>query len=82
MRTAGVTAFRYRSARDAERGVNVGVFDPAAFGRRAPRDLAPWRSVATRAQVEFVKRDYFGRETHTFAREDFLVGGKLPSPAV
>lgn len=82
MRAANVGAFCYGSARDAQTGINVGVFDPAVFGRRAPRNLQPWHSVATRAAVEIVKRDYFGREAHRFAREQFLVEGRLPAPAL
>ena len=82
MRATGVEAFRYRSARDSARGVNVGVFVPAAFGRRLPRAFETWRSAASRAQVEFVRRDFFDRATHVFQREEFLVGDRLPSPAL
>jgi hypothetical protein len=81
MREAGVEAFRYASARDAAGAVNVGVFAPAAFAARRPRRLDAWHSVATRAVVEFSKRDYFSREVHRFPREQFLVRGSLPSPA-
>lgn len=82
MRAAGVELFRYPSARDPRDGVNVGAFTPDVFGRSKPRDLETWQCIATREVVELAKRDYFGREVYTFARETFLVGGELPAPAV
>jgi hypothetical protein len=82
MRTAGVELFRYPSARDPERGANIAALTPAVFGKAKPRDLETWHCTATRAAVELAKRDYFGRETHAFQRESFVVGGKLPAPAV
>ena len=81
MRQAGVELFRYPSARDPARGVNVAAFTPAVFGRSKPRD-EPWYCTATRDAVEIAKRDYFGRMVHTFARSQFLVGGLLPAPAL
>ena len=82
MRNAGVEAFLFFSARDALDGINVGVFSPAAFGRRAPRDLETWHCSATRDLVDIVKRDYFARDSFSFPRQQFVVGGALPSPAV
>jgi hypothetical protein len=82
MRAAGVQAFRYTSARDVGRGANVGVFDPAAFGRTRPKTPYTWHCTATRARVEMVKLDYFRREAFAFAREEFLVAGRLPAPAL
>ena len=49
-------------------------------GSRA--NLETWNCTATRESVELVKRDYFGRAVHTFARATFLVDGTLPAPAV
>jgi len=83
MREAGVQAFRYRSARDLEGGTNVGVIDPAAFGRRAaPKDFGAWYCSASRQAVELKRLNYFDREVYTFPRSDFLVNGVLPMPAV
>lgn len=82
MREAGVELFRYPSARDPVRGVNVGVFTPAVFGRSKPRDFQTWHCTATRADVELAKRDYFGRDVLAFSREIFLVDGRLPAPAL
>ncbi|MGH7470982.1 MAG: RES family NAD+ phosphorylase [Longimicrobiales bacterium] len=82
MREAGVEAFRYVSARAVLGGVNVGVIKAGAFARSQPERLETWHCVATRQGVEFLRRDYFQRATHTFPRLDFLVSGLLPSPAV
>jgi hypothetical protein len=81
MREAGVELFRYPSARDPGGGVNVGAFVPSVFGKAKPRDFEPWHCTATKAVVEVVKRDYFGRSVLLFPREVFLVEGALPSPA-
>jgi hypothetical protein len=82
MRAANVAAFRYWSARDEQAGINVGVLGAAAFGRRAPKSLENWHCVATRAVVEFVRRDYFARAAFSFPRTQFLVAGSLPAPAI
>lgn len=82
MRRAGVHAFRYHSARDVTGGINVGLFAPGAFAARRPRGLQTWRCVATRMAVECSRRDYFERGAYRFAREEFLVRGTLPQPAV
>lgn len=82
MREAGVEAFRYVSARDAEGRANIGLFTPRAFAARRPRGLQTWHSIATHASVEFTKLDYFARESHRFGREVFLVRGVLPHPAM
>ncbi len=82
MRADSVELFRYPSARDARGGANVGAFTPTVFGTAKPRGLETWHCTATRRRVELASRDYFARETFVFPREEFLVGGVLPSPAV
>jgi hypothetical protein len=82
MREAGVEALRYESARDVEGGLNVGVFTPKAFVSRKPRSFQTWRCVAQRDLVEVSKRDYSKRTLHRFPREEFLVRGSLPHPAI
>ena len=81
MRAAGVELFRYPSAREPG-GVNVGIFTPSVFGGAKPRGFETWHCTATRERVELTKRDYFGRESFAFARDQFVVGGGLPAPAV
>jgi len=82
MRDAGVEAFRYESARDVDGGVNVGVLAAKAFAGRKPRNLQTWRCAARRELVELSKRDYGKRAVHRFLREEFLVRGSLPHPAI
>ena len=81
-RGARVQLFRYFSARAPGGGVNVGVLDPAAFGRARPYGFEAWHSIASRERVELRKRDYFERRSITFARDSFLVAGRLPAPAL
>ncbi len=81
MRAAGVELIRYPSARDAD-GVNVAAFTPTVFGAAKPRELETWQCTATRLRVELATRDYFRRESFTFPRENFLIDGVLPAPAV
>jgi hypothetical protein len=81
MREAGVEAVRYRSARDPDGGCNIGVFDAGAFGSARPRRLESWHCTTSPDTVEVVRRDYFGRASYSFARDAFVVDGRLPSPA-
>lgn len=82
MRAAGVEAFRYVSARDSEGGQNLALFSPRAFAKRRPETPESWMCSATRARVEFQRKDYFDRTAWAFERRSFLVGGRLPQPAV
>lgn len=81
MRESGVEAFRYRSARDPEDGVNVALFTPRAFAANRPETPETWACTASRDLVEFRRKDFFVRAAVSFAREVFLVGGELPAPA-
>lgn len=82
MRVAGVELFRYPSARDALGGNNVGVLAPVAFGVAKPRSLETWHCAATASRVEVTRRDYFASGTFAYVREEFLVDGLLPAPAL
>lgn len=82
MRESSVEAFRYPSARDRQGGVNVGLFTPVAFGAARPRDFEAWHCTTTRRRIECVRYDFFDTAVFTFPREDFLVDGRLPAPAV
>lgn len=81
MRDADVAAFLYSSARDPERGTNVGLFRPV-FSRRRPTVPQSWICTASRARVELRKKDVFRPARLAFARELFEVDGVLPTPAV
>jgi hypothetical protein len=80
MRAAGVELIRYPSARDARGGVNVAAFTPKAFGRSKPRDAETWHCLATRHVVELSR--HHSRDAFSFPRAQFLVGGRVPSPAL
>jgi hypothetical protein len=82
MRSARVEAFRYPSARDREGGINVGVFSPSVFGNSKPASLQTWHCSASRSGIDITQADYFKRATFAFDREQFLVNGLLPTPAL
>ena len=82
MRSAGVEAFRYPSARDAENGINVGAFVPRVFGSARPKSFETWHCAASRERVDITQGDYFKRDRFTFPRAQFLVQGSLPAPAI
>ncbi|MGV3711328.1 MAG: RES family NAD+ phosphorylase [Gemmatimonas sp.] len=82
MRGDGVELCRYVSARARDRGINVALFSPSVFGKAKPRGFETWQLVSTPDVVELSKRDYFARERLVFRREEFLVDGELPAPAV
>ena len=82
MRESGIEAFRYFSARDAEDGINLGLFTPRAFSAKRPGVLQVWKATATRAAVEVRRHDLLHPETFAYPRESFLVRGRLPRPAV
>jgi hypothetical protein len=81
MRDAGVAAFRYWSARDAQNGLNVGLFTPRAFASRKPTVPETWRCVTSTDGVEVARKDVFARAAFRFPRSEFEVGGRLPAPA-
>lgn len=82
MRDAAVEAFRSPSARDRQGGVNIGIFTPSVFGAARPRELEAWHCTATKSRIECVRRNFFEATAFTFPREDFLVDGSLPAPAI
>lgn len=84
MREDGVELFRYPSARDPGRGACVALFTPRAFQRKRP--LAPPRTwyctVTANRDVSWMREGSARLERHEFPRSTFLVGGKLPVPAL
>jgi hypothetical protein len=81
MRSSGVEAFRYRSARDPGFGSNIAVFAPRAFAKKRPQSIEAWLSVTTPSAVEIQRKDFFRRQAFRFERSDFEVDGRLPMPA-
>jgi len=82
LRAEGVEVVLFRSARDREGGVNVAAFNARVFGRARPKAFRSWYAAATRTRVDFRKRDFLRPVYLSFPREDFLVGGALPAPAL
>jgi hypothetical protein len=82
MRAAGVEAFRYTSARDSRGGANLGVFSVRAFAEKQPSGVETWFCRLDHARVEFSEKSVFMRRSFAFPRDEFLVRGRLPSPAV
>ena len=82
MRDAGVEAFRYPSARDTEGGINVAAFVPSVFGKSKPKSLGTWHCSASRDHVDVTQGDYFVRRRFLYPRDQFLVKGALPAPAL
>lgn len=80
LRAAGVELIRYVSARDPESGLNVALFEPV-FARKQPSALRAWRCVNQSEGVAFQAKHSFSPEEYRFSVADFLVKGRLPSPA-
>lgn len=79
MRTLGVEAFEFISARDPEDGVNVALFTPAALSGNAPVFQAAWLCELSGERVRF--HAAHSRDLYTFPIDTFLVAGKLPQAA-
>ncbi len=79
MREAGVELFEFASARDPQRGLNVALFSPRPFTRRAPVREDAWLCQLTADRVRFRKMQ--AADFYEFPLSVFLVGGTLPLPA-
>jgi hypothetical protein len=82
LREHHIEIVRYPSARDALFGTNLALFSPLAFREKKPHDFLNWRCFCTKTKVEFTERTFFERRRFEFPREDFLVNGRLPTPAL
>jgi RES domain len=82
MRADGIEVFRFPSARDPDRGMNVALFTPRAFAAKRPlRAPETWLCTITAAHdVEFRHERATGIDAVGFRREAFLVDGALPFP--
>jgi hypothetical protein len=82
MREDGVQACLYVSARARGRGLNLAVFENV-FRPRRPLDEERWVCTAARERVEFrAQRLLGGDQGFAYERDQFLVNGKLPAPAL
>ncbi len=79
MRSSGIEAFEFLSARDPDGGVNVALFTPAALPGAQPISPEPWLCELSRDGVRF--RAAYSRAFHDFPLDVFQVAGRLPLPA-
>lgn len=79
MRDAGVEAFEYRSARDADAGLCVALFTAKAFASKRPLRANQWLCELGADEVSFKKVGTHSVTTHALAT--FLHNGELPMPA-
>jgi RES domain-containing protein len=81
MRADGIQCCLYVSARAAGRGVCLAAFENV-FQPRRPTAEERWTCTATRARVEFSSAGLLRAPVrHVYERSQFVVDGRLPSPA-
>ncbi len=80
MREAGVEAFEYQSARDANKGVNIGLFTADALIVNEPLYKSQWICSTSANNVRFSSRD--DGKVYGFNIDEFKVDGVLPSAAL
>ena len=80
MRAAGVEAFRYRSARDPQRGANIGLFEPA-FSDKNVAITETWICRINDLNIEFQPNIPGKKKPVSYAKSAFEISGALPSPA-
>jgi hypothetical protein len=79
LREAGAEAIEYVSARDVDGGLNVALFTPRAFAQSRPTTKEQWFCETRADQASFYACR--GAGLLSFARSEFLVVDRLPSPA-
>jgi len=80
MRDKGVEAFSYYSAR-AQNEINIGVYSCAAIQSEMPKSLRHWSCITKDSNVTIRSLDDSWNNM-SFELDQYLVDGKLPSPAV
>lgn len=80
MRTAGIRAFEYPSARCLVGGSNVGLLEPDALASDRPTATQNWLCKTSADQVVFNARD--PDRLIGFSIDDFTMNGVLPQPAI
>jgi len=79
LREAGLAAFRFQSARDPAKGVNLGLFEPV-FTTKKPLNAEQWICTASRERVELKPGPAVMRSRTSFERQAFEVDGVFPAP--
>lgn len=80
MRSAGVQAFEYQSARDPQQKHCVGLFIPSALAQKKPADMTQWLCELSATEVAF--KQVGQKEITRFALDTFCVNDRFPMPAV
>lgn len=83
MRSSAIEAFTYQSARDPNKGINVGLFTPKAFLHTKPNhsSFQTWQSISNKDVVEFIKSSTIENESKIYPLQTFLIDNELPFPA-
>jgi hypothetical protein len=79
MRSFGIKAFEYISARDPEERVNVALFDIEALASKRPVDTTQWFCETDGDQVLF-RCDHHNK-VYRYPYTFFQIDGKIPQPA-
>jgi len=79
MRTEGIEAFEYISARDPEKSTCVGLFSAHAFTHKNPKNMTHWLCETTATEVLF--KQISSNTITSFKLDTFLVGDQFPFPS-
>ena len=79
MRSAGIEAFEFPSARCPRSGDNVGLFEPTALACSQPIRAEEWLCHTSAAGVEFLA--HTSNYVANFSFDEFAISGTLPQPA-
>lgn len=82
MRKNGIESFFYKTAR-AKRGTNVGILSPEVFYTKKPQasSYQTWHCVSSFTAVEFTRQNLMKTTRQIFPAAQFMVDGKIPTPA-
>lgn len=76
MRDLKVDGFKFISARDGDKGLNIGLFSPSALSSTRPEEKQNWICETSAEQVIFSRQGILLK----FDVEKFRVDGKIPRP--
>lgn len=79
MRESSVEVFQYISARDRNKGRNIGLFTPKAFQSKVPAQMTTWLCRTSLDEVGFMAKEEKLRTS--YSQKDFCVDNLFPSPA-
>lgn len=85
MRSEGIQAFLYKSARCPKKNRNIALFTPVAFKKNVPIEpFHTWQGIVdeAKATMDFIRTNGLVTETKHFSKDQFLIDGGLPNPAI